>query len=57
MNQGIQEWTKLNLWKTLFKNFEVILSAITSTNQIQLTNYMPLVFSDTPENIRKPLVF
>ena len=22
MGQGIQEWTKLNLWKTAFKKFE-----------------------------------
>ena len=27
MGQGIQEWTKQNLWKTFFKKFEVIWSA------------------------------
>ena len=27
MRQSIQEWTKLNLWETAFKNFEVIWSA------------------------------
>ena len=27
MGQGIQEWTKTNLWKTAFKKFEVIWSA------------------------------
>ena len=24
LSQGIQEWTKQNLWKTAFKNFEVM---------------------------------
>ena len=27
MGQGIQEWTKQNLWKTAFKKFEAIWSA------------------------------
>ena len=27
MGHGIQEWTKKNLWKAAFKNFEVIWSA------------------------------
>ena len=27
LGQGSQEWTKKNLWKTSFKNFEVIWSA------------------------------
>ena len=27
LGQGIQEWNKLNLWKTAFKKFEVIWSA------------------------------
>ena len=27
MRQSIQEWTKLNLWETAFKKFEVIWSA------------------------------
>ena len=27
MRQSIQEWTKLNLWRTVFKKFEVIWSA------------------------------
>ena len=27
MGQGIEEWTKKNLWKTAFKRFEVIWSA------------------------------
>ena len=27
MGQGIQEWTKQNLWKAAFKKFEVIWSA------------------------------
>ena len=30
MGQGIQEWTKWNLWKTAFKKFEVIWSAFSS---------------------------
>ena len=28
MDQGIQEWTQQNLWKTDFKIFEVIWSAM-----------------------------
>ena len=27
LDQGIQEWTKQNLWKAAFKKFEVIWSA------------------------------
>ena len=27
MGQSIQEWTEKNLWKTVFKKFEVIWSA------------------------------
>ena len=27
MGQGIQEWTKQNLWKTAFEKFEVMWSA------------------------------
>ena len=27
LGQGIQEWTKLNFWKAVFKRFEVIWSA------------------------------
>ena len=30
MSQGVQEWTKQNLWKTTFKKFEVIADHITS---------------------------
>ena len=27
MDQGIQEWSRYNVWKTAFKKFEVIWSA------------------------------
>ena len=37
MGQGIQEWTKKNLWKTAFKKFEVIWSAFNS-------NFLKVVF-------------
>ena len=40
MGQGIQEWTKQNLWKTAFKKFEVIWSAKGCLPQILLGAFL-----------------
>ena len=42
MVQGIQEWAKKNLWKTAFKNFEVIWSALAD----RITSWLILEYLD-----------
>ena len=36
LGQGIQEWNMLNMWKTAFKKFKVILSAYTEHKLLQM---------------------
>ena len=45
MGQSIQEWTKLNLWKTAFKIFEGIMSSTNFTWSI--LDYLDLCISNT----------
>ena len=39
LGQSIQEWTKLNLWKTAFKKFEVIQSDVPFKEIIEIIEY------------------
>ena len=39
LGQSIQEWTKLNLWKTAFKKFEVIQADVPFKEIIEIIEY------------------
>ena len=39
LGQSIQEWTKLNLWKTAFKKFEVIQCDVPFKEIIEIIEY------------------
>ena len=41
MGQYVQEWTNYNMWKTAFKNFEVVSSALEDHT---LSNFLKAVF-------------
>ena len=44
MGQGIQGWTKYNLWKTAFKKFEVIWSAETYGDMVSFLVFLDVYF-------------
>ena len=53
MGQSIQEWTKYNLWKTAFKKFEGIWSAVRNVLGIFQPNF-GTIFADLCFKIETP---